>query len=192
MAENDFQTDIRACITTLKNGGLILYPTDTVWGIGCDATNVNSIKKVFELKKRPDAKNMIVLVAEERDILHYISAPNIYALNYSKTVQKPTTIVYQDPVGLADNLVGSNRSIAIRIVRDTFCKQLIKQYGKPIVSTSANTSGGATPKNFDEISDQIKRGVDYAVHYRRSDMTPHEPSAIISFNQDGTFNILRP
>jgi len=191
MTEPYFQPDIKQCIETLVDGGLILYPTDTVWGIGCDATNSMAVKKIFDLKKRSDSKSLIVLVAEERDIMRYITRPDLHVFNYLQTVQKPTTVVYDGAVGLADNLTQADDSVAIRIVKELFCKQLIKHFRKPIVSTSANISNEPTPQSFDEISEEIKKGVDYIVNYRREDKTKHLPSSIVKFHKDGTMTMLR-
>jgi L-threonylcarbamoyladenylate synthase len=191
MSELNFQTDLKKCIETLSNGGLILYPTDTVWGIGCDATNSAAVEKIFDLKKRGGSKSLIVLVAEDRDILKCVTQLNLNVFDYLKTVQKPTTVIYEGAIGLADNLMNANRTVAIRIVKEIFCKQLIKQFRKPIVSTSANISNTSTPKNFDEIPEQIKQGVDYIVKYRREDKTKHQPSSVVKFNKDGSITVLR-
>jgi L-threonylcarbamoyladenylate synthase len=192
MTEINFQNDIKKCIETLSNGGLILYPTDTVWGIGCDATSADAVKKIFDLKKRPDSKNLIVLVAEERDILKYTSHPDLNIFAYLKNVQKPTTVIYEGAIGLAENVIDTDGNVAIRIVKEIFCKQLIKQFRKPIVSTSANISGEVSPQNFDEISEQIKHGVDYTVNYKREDKTKHHPSSVVKFNKNGKIEIIRP
>jgi L-threonylcarbamoyladenylate synthase len=191
MVQPDFQTDLKKCIETLSNGGLILYPTDTVWGIGCDATDPTAVKKIFDLKKRVDSKSLIVLVAEDRDILKCVTQLNLNVFDYLKTAQKPTTIIYEGAIGLADNLINVNRTVAIRIVKEIFCKQLIKQFRRPIVSTSANISNTTTPQNFDEISEQVKQSVDYIVRYRQEDKTKHQPSSVVKFNKDGTITILR-
>jgi L-threonylcarbamoyladenylate synthase len=191
MKAPNLQTDLQKCIETLEDGGLILYPTDTVWGIGCDATNAIAVNRIFDLKNRPDSNSLIVLVAEERDIMKYTTQADPTVFDYLKTVQKPTTVVYEEAVGLASNLMAKDRSIAIRIVKEIFCRQLIKQFKKPLVSTSANISYGTTPENFDEISAKIKQGVDYIVKYRREDKTKYQPSSIVKFNKDGSVKILR-
>ncbi len=192
MTEINFQNDLKKCIETLSNGGLILYPTDTVWGIGCDATNADAVKKIFDLKKRAETKSVIVLVAEERDVLKYTSHPDLNIFSYLKNTQKPTTVIYEGAIGLAENVIDAYGNIAIRIVKEIFCKQLIKQFRKPIVSTSANISGDVSPQNFDEISTQIKKGVNYIVNYKREDKTKHQPSSIIKFNKNGKIEIMRP
>ena len=187
----DFENDIQSCLTVLKSGGIILYPTDTVWGIGCDATNVTAVEKIFRLKKRPDEKAMIVLVAEERDVLKYVANADLSVFDYLQQHPKPTTVVYEGAIGLADNLIGKDGSVAIRICNDVFCKHLIKRFRKPIVSTSANISGEAVAKLFSEITDEIKKGVDYIVQHRQDDITIASPSSVIKWNNDGTINILR-
>lgn len=192
MHEANFQDDLKKCVNILKEGGLILYPTDTIWGIGCDATNDAAVKRIFELKKRPDTKNLIVLVAEDRDILRYTSSPNLNVFTFLKNVQKPTTIIYEGAIGLAESVVDEEGCAAIRVVKDTFCKQLIKQFGRPIVSTSANISGEPSPQLFGEISEKISGAVDYVVHYRRDEQIKHQASSIVKFNENGSLTVLRP
>jgi len=187
----DFTHDIERCLQVLKQGGLILYPTDTVWGIGCDATNSEAVQKIFVLKQRPEKKAMIILLADPRDILKYVTQPDPRIFNYLETVQKPTTVIYEGAIGMAENLIPPEGTIAIRLVRDTFCRQLIKRFRKPIVSTSANISGEPAPRYFDEITEEIKTEVDYAVHYRQQDKTQHEPSAVVKWNRDGTATVIR-
>jgi L-threonylcarbamoyladenylate synthase len=187
----DFENDIQSCLTVLKNGGIILYPTDTVWGIGCDAMNAIAVEKIFRLKKRPDEKAMIVLVAEERDVLKYVANADLRVFDYLQQHPKPTTVVYEGAIGLADNLIGKDGSIAIRICNDIFCKHLIKRFRKPIVSTSANISGEPVAKLFSEINDEIKNGVDYIVQHRQNDHTIASPSSVIKLD-NGKITILRP
>jgi L-threonylcarbamoyladenylate synthase len=188
----DFEKDIQECLKVLKNGGTILYPTDTIWGIGCDATDAIAVEKIFQLKKRPDEKAMIVLVAEERDVLKYIANTDLRVFDYLHQNPKPVTVVYEGAIGLADNLVGKDGSIAIRICHDSFCKHLIKRFRKPIVSTSANTSGQPPAKVFSEINDEIKNAVDYVVKYRQDDKTIATASSVVKWNKDATITILRP
>ncbi|MEE6185668.1 Threonylcarbamoyl-AMP synthase [Mycovorax composti] len=185
-----FEADIKKCIEVLQSGGTILYPTDTVWGIGCDATNPEAVSKVYALKKRDDSKALIVLVASERDILHHTASVDLGLFDYLDTVSKPTTVIYEHGLGFADNLLAEDGSIAIRICKDEFCRALIKRFGKPIVSTSANISGEPTPSQFAAINEPIKNGVDYVVQYRQDDNSPAQPSSIIRWN-DGTPEIIR-
>jgi L-threonylcarbamoyladenylate synthase len=187
----EFENDIVNCLKALKNGGLILYPTDTIWGIGCDATNENAVQKIYALKKRPDEKSMIVLVTDEKELLRYIAQPDPGVFNYLKETEKPTTVIYQGARGLADNLINKDGSIAIRMCKDPFCKHLIKRFQKPIVSTSANISGALSPKNFSDISEEIRTNVDYIVQYRQDDKTGAEPSTLIQWEK-GKAVILRP
>ena len=186
-----FEKDIDKCLETLKGGGLILYPTDTVWGIGCDATNEKAVEKIYKLKRRSDEKAMIVLVADERDIMQHVAAPDLSLFDHLNKTTKPTTVVYHGALGFAENLVAKDGSIAIRICQDDFCRQLIKRFRKPIVSTSANISGMPAPKIFKEISDEIKKGVDHVVLYRQDDERISEPSSLIKWN-NGSVTILRP
>jgi len=188
----EYAKDINSCLSVLRSGGIILYPTDTVWGIGCDATNAEAVARIYRLKNRSDEKSMIVLVAEEKDVLRYVAAPDLAVFDYLKQVTKPTTVVYDGALLLANNLVARDGSVAIRICHDPFCKQLIKRLGKPIVSTSANLSASPTPKIFDEISTEVREGVDYVVHYRRSDRQIAEPSSVVRWNKDGSLTIIRP
>ena len=188
----NFENDIINCLEVLKNAGIILYPTDTVWGIGCDATNEKAVEKIYNLKKRSDEKSMIVLVADEKDILQYVASPDLKIFDYLRQVSKPTSVVYENVLGFAHNLIDKNGSIAIRICRDPFCKQLIKRFRKPIVSTSANISGKPAPGVFKDIAEEIKNGVDYIVQYRQDEKKISEPSTLIKWNSDGTVKILRP
>src|SRR6187455_3504263 len=164
--------EIKNAVETLRNGGLILYPTDTVWGIGCDATNPAAVETVYALKKRSDEKAMIVLLADEKDILQYVTQPDPKVFDYIKGIHKPTTFVYEGGIHLAENIIQKDSTIAIRITEDPFCKQMIKRFGKPVVSTSANISGYPAPAIFQDIDIIIKNGVDYIVQHRQDDLTP--------------------
>lgn len=186
----DFENDIEQCLKVLKDGGIILYPTDTVWGIGCDATNEKAVEKIYKLKRRPDNKAMIVLVATEQDILQHVAAPDLQVFDYLQKTNIPTTVIYEGAIGLADNLVASDGSIAIRICAEIFCRHLIKRFRKPIVSTSANISGEPVARIFSEISNEIKQGVDYIVQYRQDDKKNAEPSSLIRW-ENGTVIVLR-
>ena len=187
----NFENDISNCLDVLKKGGLILYPTDTIWGIGCDATNAKAVERIYQLKKRPDEKAMIVLVADEKEVLHHVASPDLAVFDYLKKATKPTTVIYENAIGFADNLVNKDGTIAIRICNEIFCRQLIKRFRKPLVSTSANISGQPFPRNFSEISDEIKNGVDYIVQYRQEEKTTADPSALIKW-QNGTPFVIRP
>ncbi len=190
MQEN-FTHDIEQCLLVLRNGGVILYPTDTIWGIGCDATNANAVEKVFQVKERPDEKAMIVLVADEKDVLKYVANTDLRVFDYLHQNPKPVTVVFEGAIGLADNLIGKDGSVAIRISHDTFCKHLIKRFRKPIVSTSANFSGQPAARFFSEIQDEIKNGIDYIVKYRQDDNKIASPSLVVRWNKDATVTVLR-
>jgi L-threonylcarbamoyladenylate synthase len=188
----EFENDIRECLEILRSGGLILYPTDTVWGIGCDATNVQAVESLYALKKRSDKKAMIILLAEEKDILQYVTQPNPKIFDYIKGIKKPTTFIYEGGINLAENMIQQDGTIAIRITADPFCKALIKRFGKPLVSTSANVSGYPAPAIFSDIDIIIKNGVDYIVQHRQDDQTAAMPSAVVKWNADGSLTIIRP
>lgn len=187
----DFQDDIEQAVGVLRKGGLILYPTDTIWGIGCDATNADAVQKIFTLKKRAETKSMIVLLADERDVLKYTSQPDFRVFDFLKNTQKPTTVIYEGAVGLATNLVHADGTAAIRLVNDLFCKHLIKRFRKPIVSTSANLSGKPSPEHFADVSEEIKNKVDYVVRYRQDDTTSQQPSAIVKWTRNGVPEFIR-
>ena len=187
----NFENDIEQCLKVLKDGGLILYPTDTVWGIGCDATNNKAVEKIYQLKRRPDNKAMIILVADEQDVLRHVAAVDLQVFEYLEKASKPITVIYDGAIGLANNLVAADGSIAIRICREIFCRHLIKRFRKPIVSTSANISGQSVPKTFADITSEINQGVDYIVRYRQDDNTAADSSSIIKWN-NGKVEILRP
>jgi L-threonylcarbamoyladenylate synthase len=186
-----YHDDIQASLEALQNGGLILYPTDTVWGIGCDATNEAAVKRVFELKKRVDTKAMIILVPNEQTILNYVDVNELQVFDYIKGIHKPTTVIYQNAKNLAANLMAEDGTVAIRVCKDKFCQELIQQFGKPIVSTSANISTYPTPLCFRDISLDILEGVDYVVKHRREETELQQPSSIIKWDAEGNLVIIR-
>ena len=183
--------DITQCLKVLSAGGLILYPTDTVWGIGCDATNAEAVKKIYQLKQRDDSKALIVLIDSPDRLDHYVVDVPLIARELIDVAVKPLTIIYEGAYNLATNVLGDEDSVGIRIPNDEFCHRLCERYGKPIVSTSANVSGEPTAKSFAEISPAIVQGVDHVVTWRQNDKTPHQPSNIILLSRDGTFKIIR-
>ena len=187
----DFENDIKNCIQTLQNGGVILYPTDTVWGLGCDAFNESGVEKIFSLKQRPKEKGMIILLAESRDVLQYVAAPPPDIIAIVESFDKPTTVIYENALGFPQNLVNTDGSIAIRVTTDPFCKALIKRFRRPIVSTSANISGQPTPSIFTMIDTVIINNVDYVVKYRSDDNTIRDASRLVRVNDDGEIEILR-
>lgn len=186
-----FEDDIIRCLEVLKRGGTILYPTDTIWGLGCDATNGAAVRKIYDIKKRDDSKSLIVLVADERDILQLVAAPDLHAFDYLAEQDRPTTMIFDGALGLPDNLVAGDGSIAIRIVQDEFCRHLIRRLRKPLVSTSANISGDPSPQSFAGVSPAIREAVDYVVRWRRDDTAPALPSRIVKWNGDGSVTIIR-
>ena len=187
-----FEDDLSACLKVLRAGGLILYPTDTIWGIGCDATNEQAVKRIYELKQREESKSMIILLADDRSLLKYVAAPEVEVFDYLENLTKPTTIIFDGALGLADNLINADGSIGIRIVKEDFCRHLVKRLGHPLVSTSANISGRPSPGTFADIEDEIKQGVDYVVHLRREETTPATPSTIMRRAEVARFSVLRP
>ncbi|WP_282117607.1 L-threonylcarbamoyladenylate synthase [Cellulophaga baltica] len=184
------QEEINKCIEILSNGGLILYPTDTVWGIGCDATNEEAVAKIYALKKRANTKTMICLVANDFMLEKHVSAVPEVAYDIIDLATKPTTIVYDAPKGVAKNLVAEDNTLAIRIASDKFCQYLINKFKKPIVSTSANIAGEPTPQTYKEISGAILKGVDYVVNLHQ-DKNSETPSSIIKLGNDGVVKIIR-
>ncbi len=182
--------EINKTLEILKQGGLILYPTDTVWGIGCDATNEAAIKRIYDLKKRTDSKSMLCLVANDAMLEKYVEKVPEVAYDLIDLQTKPITIIYDQPKGVAKNLIAEDNSLGIRVASDKFCQYLIQRFKKPIVSTSANISGQPTPRNFKEISHEIIKGVDYVVNLER-DKEKSTPSSIIKLSNDGTVKVIR-
>ncbi len=186
----DLKIEIENALNVLKKGGVILYPTDTVWGIGCDATNAEAVDKVYALKKRNEEKALICLVSDTRMLEQFIEEVPSAAYDILNHSNKPTTIVYDRPIRVADNLVGSDDTLGVRVTKDKFCEKLIRKLRKPLVSTSANISGEETPQSFSQISPEILKGVDYVVNLYQSKGTT-KPSAIIRLSNDGMVKIIR-
>ena len=184
------RNEIENALTALKRGQLILYPTDTVWGIGCDATNSEAVDKIFKLKKRSDKKSLICLVSDFKMLNEYIENVPEVAYDILKYATKPTTVIYDDPIRVAENLIAEDNSLAIRVTKDEFCKKLIQKLRKPLVSTSANFSGSSSPQSFDEIDPLILDGVDYIVNLHR-DKKSVKPSTIIKLKNDGSVTVIR-
>ncbi len=183
--------EINKAIAFLEQGGLILYPTDTVWGIGCDATNEEAVGKVYELKQRIDSKALICLVANDAMLERHIEQVPDLAYDIIDVATKPTTIIYDNPRGVAKNLIATDETLAVRVATDKFCKYLINKFKKPIVSTSANISGHLTPKNFSEIDDSILKGVDYVVNLQQDVKTNARSSSIIKLSNSGLVKVIR-
>lgn len=185
------QDEIRKAIDVLKKGGLILYPTDTIWGIGCDATNEEAVKRIYELKQRDDRKSMLVLLDNPAALQSYVKEVPDIAWDLMELAGKPLTIIYDGAKNLAPNLVAPDGSIGIRITDELFSKTLCRQFRKPIVSTSANVSGVAPPARFSQIQPEIRNGVDHVVAYRQADKSEAKPSGIVKLGKDGTIQVIR-
>lgn len=184
------EQEIEKALKVLKSGGIILYPTDTVWGIGCDATNEQAVSKIFKIKNRADSKSMICLVNSLQILKTYIDDIPPVALDLIEFSTRPTTIIYDNPKRIAKNLIAEDNSIGIRIVNDEFCNKLIQKFDRPLVSTSANISGSPTPRSFKDIQDEIKDKVDYIVQWNQNKISD-KPSVIIKLKNDGEVKIIR-
>lgn len=185
------QDDIKKACEVLKNGGVILYPTDTIWGIGCDATNEAAVKRIYEIKQRSDSKSMLVLMDNPARLQQYVADVPDIAWDLIELADKPLTIIYNEAKNLAPNLVAEDGSIGIRITDELFSRELCRQFRKPIVSTSANVSGEPSPAFFKEISDEIKNSVDYVVAFRQKENKKAIPSSIIKLGKNGSIEIIR-
>ncbi len=183
--------DIRKACEVMRNGGMILYPTDTIWGIGCDATNEEAVKKIFKLKQRDDSKSMLLLLDNPAKLQTYVQEVPDIAWDLIELADKPLTIIYEGARNLAPALIAADGTIGIRITNELFSRELCKQFRKPIVSTSANISGQPTPSRFSQISREIMDGVDYVVKYRQKEQTGRKSSSIIRLTRNGTIQILR-
>lgn len=175
----------------MREGGVILYPTDTIWGIGCDATNEDAVRRVYEIKQRQDSKAMLVLVDSSVKVDFYVRDVPEVAWDLIDLADKPLTIIYSGARNLAANLLAEDGSVGIRVTNEDFSKRLCQQFRKAIVSTSANISGQPSPKNFSEISEEVKSAVDYIVGYRQEEMSNPKPSSIIKLDKGGVVKIIR-
>ena len=191
MIATSFHDDLAKAVEVLRAGGIILYPTDTVWGIGCDATNAVAVKRIYEIKQREDSKSMLILMENENLLNSYVTEVPEVAWDLIEVSESPLTIIYPAAKNLAANLLAADRSIGIRITREAFTQQLIQRFRRPIVSTSANISGEKSPLNFAEISSMIKDKMDYVVNYRRDDLSESVPSSIIKLGVGGQIEIIR-
>lgn len=187
----EMEEEIKKALEVLKSGGTILYPTDTVWGLGCDATNREAVDKIFKIKQRVESKSLIVLVDNEQKLNKYLKDVPAVAWDLIEFSEKPITIIYPDARGLASNAIAGDGSVGIRLTKDEFCKRLIGKLNKPIISTSANISGQPTPSNFSEISPEIIKSVDYVVNWRQHEKKNPPPSTIIKLAMNGEFTIIR-
>ena len=184
-------TELKKAVEILREGGIILYPTDTIWGIGCDATNEKAVKRIYEIKQREETKSMLVLLDSSAKLQAYLSDVPEIAWDLIDVADKPLTIIYPQGKNLAANLLSADGTIGIRITQEIFSKRLCEMFRKPIVSTSANVSGNPSPRNFAEISDEIKQKTDYIVDFRQGEEQQSSPSSIIKLQKDGSFVILR-
>ena len=185
------EEDIKKAFEVLVSGGLILYPTDTIWGIGCDATNEEAVHRVYELKRRVDSKALITLLDNPIKLDYYIDEVPSVAWDLIELSEKPLTIIYDGARNVAPNLMAEDGSLAIRITKEKFSQELCKRFRKALVSTSANISGEPAPANFDDISEEIKDGVDYIVKYRQDNTSKSKASSIIKLGKTGEVKIIR-
>lgn len=182
---------LRESLKTLTEEGIILYPTDTIWGLGCDATHADAIQKIYQIKKRGEEKSLIILVSKMNMIFDYVQKPSEKLIRFLENAITPTTAIFSNAKNLPSNLTNANGTIAIRVVRDVFCQRLIEGLGKPIVSTSANTAGEAPPKSFADVSKEMRDQVDFVVAYRQDDHSEKAPSSIIRLNEKGEVEKVR-
>ena len=183
--------DIKAAVECMRKGGVILYPTDTVWGIGCDATNAEAVAKIYKIKKREESKAMICLVDSDNRIQRYVRNVPDVAWDVMNLATSPTTVILDGADGLASNLIAEDGSVAMRITQEEFSKELCYRMQKPVVSTSANISGEPTAQNYSDISEEIINSVDYVCKSRRNEHQPHKPSSIIKLKSNGEVTIIR-
>lgn len=186
----DINTEVHNAFEVIKNGGIILYPTDTVWGIGCDATNEEAIKKIYTLKQRDDSKSMIVLMNGEKMMYNVFKEIPDVAWEILDLSEKPTTLILDNPRNVASNIIAEDKTLGVRLVKEPFCFKLMERMKRPLVSTSANISGNVTPKTFKEISPEIIKGVDYVVNLQQ-DKVCKNPSTIIKLSLDNQVKIIR-
>jgi L-threonylcarbamoyladenylate synthase len=185
------EDEIKKAYEVLSKGGVILYPTDTVWGIGCDATRPEAVKRIYEIKKRSDSKSMLVLIDSSDDLDRYVDELPAIALDLIECSDKPLTVIYPGARNVAPDLIAPDGTLGIRVTKEEFSRKLCRRLKKPLVSTSANRSGQPAPANFSEISDEIIRAVDYVVNYRREETQKTKPSGIIQLGKGGLIKIIR-
>ncbi len=189
--ETPYESDVKACVQSMTQGGVILYPTDTIWGLGCDAHQAEAIDRIFEIKKRSPHKSFVVLMTDTRQLSKYLANPLPDLDSLLEEFIEPTTVVYENAINLPDALLAADGSIAVRITRDPFCRSLIKRLRAPLVSTSANISGTGGAAIYSQISDEIKNAADYIVHWRRDDESLRPPSSILKLQADGIWTKIR-
>lgn len=191
MTQKQIAEDIKIAVQTLRRGGLILYPTDTIWGIGCDASNEEAVRRIFQLKQREDSKAMICLVDNANRMQRYLRQVPDVAWDLVEFAEKPLTLILDGAVNLAPSLIAEDGSVGIRVTRENISHELCYRYERAIVSTSANISGAPSPSCFAEISEEIKKGVDYIMLSRQNDLSKSKPSQIIKLGLDGQIQIIR-
>ncbi len=191
MMLHEYEQDIKVCNDILKLGGVILYPTDTIWGLGCDATNEQAIEKLFAIKHRDAKKSFVLLMTDVKQLSQFIANPLPDLETLLSKFTEPTTVVYEQAINLPACVLGEDGSVAVRITADPFCRSLIKRFRNPIVSTSANVSGEPSPIHFSLITKAIKENVDYVVHWRQDDISTRQPSTILKLLKDGSFSKIR-
>jgi L-threonylcarbamoyladenylate synthase len=189
--KSEYGDDIMNALRVLRAGGVILYPTDTIWGLGCDATNALAVRKIFDIKQRDDSRSMIILVNSVSMLERYVVNPPEVALQMAELSQKPLAIVYDRGRSLAEGVASADGAVGVRICNDPFCDELITSFRKPIVSTSANISGTDAPALFDEISEEIINAADYVCQYRQYDRSRSSASSVIRVSGNGAVKILR-
>jgi L-threonylcarbamoyladenylate synthase len=187
----EMKIEIEKCVQVLRSGGIILYPTDTIWGIGCDATNESAVSKIYALKQRPDSKTMIILLDSVNRLAAYVREVPEQAYELMELSEQPLTVVLDGARNIAGNLIAGDGSIAIRVVKDEFCRKLVERLRKPVVSTSANRTGTDAPSSFSEISREIRQGVDYIAGYRRNEAMQGKPSTILKVGLRGEIKFIR-
>lgn len=189
--DKDFELDLSNALDALRSGGVILYPTDTIWGLGCDACNQEAVAKIYSIKKREDSKSMLSLVGSRSMLADWVSEIPDELKRIMDEADSPVTCIYPTPVNLAENLLADDGSAGLRVTGEDFSSRLCLAFGKPIVSTSANISGEAAPRFFDEVDDEIRGKVDYIVRYRQDDTTPRSASRIVKILPDNTVLTIR-
>lgn len=192
MNEPEYHDDLLKALEVLRSGGSILYPTDTIWGLGCDATNASAVENIYRIKQRAETKSLIVLVSSFEQVRHYVDKVPEVAWDLLKCIENPVTVIYSNAKNLPSNVIAEDGTIGIRIVKEEFCIELIRRFGKPIVSTSANISGEPAPVTFSHITKDITGHVDYIVKYKQMVFSQSKPSTIIRLLESGEYIILRP
>lgn len=187
----EYEKDIKSCIECFNSNGVILYPTDTIWGIGCNAQDEVAIEKIYQIKSRDKNKSFVLLMTDVKQLSKYIANPLPDLQEIINQFEEPTTIIYPNAIMLPHSLIAADGSIAVRITNDSFCRSLIKRMREPLVSTSANISGEPSPSTFDLIANEIKSDVDYIVHWQQENKVPNSPSRILKLELDGSFTKIR-